>query len=112
MLLVGTARAPRAAGPQRAVALRAAAVHRLPQDPVDLLAQLDDVGCGDSTLAALRHGEHVLVQRAPGDGQRGRKRASEHQGAEKSDTVPRPEQRFHLYYTLHVCGCQRHISLL
>lgn len=59
-------RTPRAAGPQRAVALRAAAVHRLHQEPVDLLAQLDDVGRGDPALAAVRRGEHVFVQRAPG----------------------------------------------
>lgn len=41
-------------------------MHRLRQDPVDLLAQLDDVGRGDPILASLRHGEHVFVQRAPG----------------------------------------------
>lgn len=65
VLLVGTARPPGAAGPQWAVALRAAAVDRLDKQSVDLLAQLDDIGRGDSSLTAHRLGEHVLVQRAP-----------------------------------------------
>lgn len=66
VLLVRPAGAPRAARPERAVALRAAAVYWLHQNPVDLLAQLDDVRRGDLALAALWC-EHVLVQRAPGN---------------------------------------------
>lgn len=67
VLLVWTLGAPRAAGAKRTVALRAAAVHRLHQEPVDLLAQLDDVRCGDLALAALWR-EDIFVQRAPGNG--------------------------------------------
>lgn len=67
VLLVGAVGAPWAAGPKRAVALRAAAVHRLHQESVDLLAQVDDVGRGDPILTVLRRGEHVFIQRAPGD---------------------------------------------
>lgn len=66
VLLVRTTGASRAAGAQRAVALRASIVHWLHQDAVDLLAQLNDVGCGDPALASLWHCEHILVQRAPG----------------------------------------------
>lgn len=54
VLLVRAAGASGAAGAQRAVSLRAAAVHRLSQDPVDLLAQLDDVGSRDPTLVSRR----------------------------------------------------------
>lgn len=69
VLLVRATGASRAAGAQRAVALRASIVHWLHQDAVDLLAQLNDVGCGDPALAPLRHCEHILVQRAPGANQ-------------------------------------------
>lgn len=41
---------------------------RLHQDPVDLLAQLDDVRGGDPIVASLWHREDVFVQRAPGGG--------------------------------------------
>lgn len=34
---------------------------------MDLLAQVDDVGRGDPILTVLRRGEHVFIQRAPGD---------------------------------------------
>lgn len=46
-------------------------MHRLHQDPVDPLAQLDHVGRGDPALAAPRHREHVFIQRAPEDGEEG-----------------------------------------
>lgn len=62
---MGAARASGAAGAQRAVALRAAVVHGLGQDPVDLLAQLDDVGGRDPALVPRRRCEHVFVQRTP-----------------------------------------------
>lgn len=65
VLLVGVAGPPRAAGAQRAVALRAAAVHRLHQEPVDPLAQLDDVGRGHPALAAHRWREDIFIQGAP-----------------------------------------------
>lgn len=42
-------------------------MHRLHQESVDLLAQVDDVGRGDPILTVLRRGEHVFIQRAPGD---------------------------------------------
>lgn len=42
-------------------------MHRLHQESVDLLAQVDDVGRGDPILTVLRCGEHVFIQRAPGD---------------------------------------------
>lgn len=68
VLMVWTARASGPTGPEWAVALRATVVHRLHQDPVDLLAQLDNVGRGDPILVSLRRREHVFIQRAPGDG--------------------------------------------
>lgn len=34
---------------------------------MDLLAQVYDVGRGDPILTVLRRGEHVFIQRAPGD---------------------------------------------
>lgn len=64
MLMVWTTGAPRATGPQRAVALRAAAVHRLHEEAVDPLAQLDDVRRGDLALAALWR-EDIFIKRAP-----------------------------------------------
>lgn len=68
MLLVRPARVSGAAGAQRAVAQRAAVVHGLSQDPVDLLAQLDDVRRRHPALVPRRRRKHVLVQRAPKDG--------------------------------------------
>lgn len=65
VLLVGAVRASGAAGAQRAVALGAAVVHRLSQDPVDLLTQLDDVGGRDPTLVSRRRCKHVFIQRTP-----------------------------------------------
>lgn len=62
---MGAVRASGAAGAQRAVSLRAAVVHRLSQDPVDLLAQLDDVGGRDPTLVSRRRCKHVFIQRTP-----------------------------------------------
>lgn len=62
---MGPMGAPGAAGAQRAVSLRAAIVHRLSQDPVDLLAQLDDVGGRDPTLVSWRCCKHVFIQRTP-----------------------------------------------
>lgn len=49
------------AGAQRAVSLGAAVVHRRSQDPVDLLAQLDDVGRRDPALISRRCCEHVFI---------------------------------------------------
>lgn len=65
VVLLGTAGTPRAAGAQRAVTLGAAAVHRLHQHAVDLLAELDDVRRGDLGLVARLWREHVFVQRTP-----------------------------------------------
>lgn len=65
VVLLGAAGTARAAGAQRAVALGAAAVHRLHQDAVDLLAELDDVRRGDLSLVAWLRREHVFIQRTP-----------------------------------------------